>query len=297
MCRLFGMSGAPARVQATFWLLDAPDSLTAQSRRNPDGTGLGFFAADGAAELHRCPLAAYEDQTFAQEARTATSRTFIAHVRYASTGAVAPENTHPFEQRGRLFAHNGVVEDLDLLDEELGDARSLVHGETDSERVFALITKHIDACGDVTEGLVTALRWIAGRLRVYALNIVLTTPTDVWALRYPDPHQLFILERAAGGPHGDRHLQHASAAGTVRVRSADLARTPAVVVASERMDEDAGWRALQPGELVHVDGQGAVSSQIVLPSPPARPLTVADLEPRAAESQSAVSAPPSSAPP
>ncbi len=41
MCRLFGLSAAPRRVTATFWLLDAPDSLAAQSRREPDGVGLG----------------------------------------------------------------------------------------------------------------------------------------------------------------------------------------------------------------------------------------------------------------
>jgi predicted glutamine amidotransferase len=40
MCRLFGMSAGAERAQATFWLLDAPDSLTTQSHREPDGTGL-----------------------------------------------------------------------------------------------------------------------------------------------------------------------------------------------------------------------------------------------------------------
>ena len=34
MCRLFGMSGGPERVRATFWLLEAPDSLvTAEPAR------------------------------------------------------------------------------------------------------------------------------------------------------------------------------------------------------------------------------------------------------------------------
>ena len=41
MCRLFGLSGAPRTVRATFWLVEAPDSLAVQSRREPDGTGLG----------------------------------------------------------------------------------------------------------------------------------------------------------------------------------------------------------------------------------------------------------------
>ncbi len=128
MCRLFGMSGGPNRVSATFWLLEAPDSLARQSRREPDGTGVGCFDADGAPEIFKQPLAAYEDQAFAQEAKELRSRTFVAHIRYASTGGIAPQNTHPFEQRGRLFAHNGVIENLEALERELGDDMRHVAG-------------------------------------------------------------------------------------------------------------------------------------------------------------------------
>jgi len=39
------------------------------------------------------------------------SETFVAHIREATTGALRAANTHPFEQRGRLLAHNGVIED------------------------------------------------------------------------------------------------------------------------------------------------------------------------------------------
>jgi hypothetical protein len=98
-------------------------------------------------------------------------------------------------------------------------------------------------------------------------------------------HELWFLERAAGGPHGSRHLDAASAAGSVRVRSAPLASQPAVILASEPMDEDPGWRALEPGELVHVGPTVKVDSTIALDGPPAYPLTLADLEPRAAAAQ------------
>jgi glutamine amidotransferase len=47
MCRLFGMTGGSGPVAASFWLLEAPDSLAEQSRRNPDGFGLGSFAETG----------------------------------------------------------------------------------------------------------------------------------------------------------------------------------------------------------------------------------------------------------
>ncbi|HEY6399152.1 MAG TPA: class II glutamine amidotransferase [Solirubrobacteraceae bacterium] len=246
MCRLFGMSGGNEPVRATFWLLEAPDSLAQQSRREPDGTGLGVFDDRGQPLVYKQPIAAYQDQRFAQEAREVCSRTFVAHVRYASTGAVSARNTHPFEQSGRLFAHNGVIGDVPRLEQELGDAMSLVKGETDSERFFALITREIEQTGDVGEAIARAARWVAEHLPVFALNLVLIGPTDLWALRYPDTHQLFALERDAGGPTRARHMEHASARGSVRVRSGDLAQRPAVVIASERMDEDAGWRELHP---------------------------------------------------
>src|SRR5215213_8832311 len=83
MCRLFAMSGGPRAVQATFWLLDAPHSLASQSRREPDGTGLGYFTKSDRPRIEKLPK----------------------------------------------------------LEERLGADRGLVKGETDSERVFALITK------------------------------------------------------------------------------------------------------------------------------------------------------------
>jgi glutamine amidotransferase len=98
MCRLFGMSGGPRRVHATFWLLEAPDSLAEQSRRNPDGYGLATFEQDATPEIDKRPAAAYRDELFAREALEEESTTFVAHVRYASTGPVKLENTHPFEQ-------------------------------------------------------------------------------------------------------------------------------------------------------------------------------------------------------
>ncbi len=285
MCRLFGMSGGPEPVRATFWLLEAPDSLAQQSRREPDGTGLGTYDRDGHPEISKQPLAAYEDHAFAREAKEVSSRTFVAHVRYASTGSLIPRNTHPFEQAGRLFAHNGVIEHLPALEAELGAAMATVGGDTDSERFFALITREVERAGDVATGIERAAAWVADTLPVLSLNFVLITASDLWALRYPDTHELWVLERAAGGPSGRRHLEHASARGSIRVRSGELARRPAVVVASERMDEDAGWRSLDAGELLHVDSSLAVTRRALLPDPPAHLLTLADLDPRARSSQ------------
>jgi predicted glutamine amidotransferase len=193
MCRLFGLSAAPRRVTATFWLIDAPDSLAVQSRRQPDGVGLGLFEPDGTALVHKRPIAAYEDTEFAREAREVSSSTFLAHVRYASTGGVRTESTHPFLQDGRLFAHNGVVTELDRLRDRVGEKQrgpvgELVGGDTDSELVSALITAYARQGGAMGRAIVAAAGWIAANLPVYALNLVVTTPADMWALRYPDTH-------------------------------------------------------------------------------------------------------------
>ncbi len=286
MCRLFGLSGGEERIRATFWLLESPDSLALQSRREPDGAGLGTFDADDRPRVMREPIAAYKDASFSRAAREERSRTFVAHVRYASTGEVNPRNTHPFEQRGRLLAHNGVVGDLEKLEARLGEYRKLVEGETDSERYFALITKEIEASGgDVGAGIGAAARWISRELPVFSLNMVLATPDGLWALRYPDTHDLFVLERAAGGAHGSRHLDHASAAGTVRVRCRHLKTRPSVVVATERMDEDPLWRPIEPGALLHVGSDLACMTTPAIDFPPAMPLSLEDLGERAASSQ------------
>ncbi|MEU3405350.1 class II glutamine amidotransferase [Streptomyces sp. NPDC006670] len=288
MCRLFGLSSAPQRTHATFWLLDAPDSLSRQSHHDPDGTGLGYFSADGTPLVDKAPIAAYRDRAFAEKARQAESATFIAHVRYASTGSLDLRNTHPFEQDGRLFAHNGVIEGLDRLDDHLGEDRSLVNGDTDSERFFALITRETRRHnGDVTEGIRRAAEWIAANVPVYAINLILITPKELWALRYPDTHGLYVLERRAGGQHGSRHLDHTGTDGRLRVHSSHLAQCPAVVVASEPMDDNPHWRQMEPGELLHVGPDLRLTRQIILHDPPAHRLTLDDLHPEAAASQQA----------
>jgi len=67
------MSSAPNRVRATFWLLDAEDSLVAQSHREPDGTGLGYFSAGAEPRVDKQAIAAFADRSFAREARAVES--------------------------------------------------------------------------------------------------------------------------------------------------------------------------------------------------------------------------------
>jgi predicted glutamine amidotransferase len=290
VCRLFGLHGGRRPVSATFWLLEAAGSLAVQSHSQPDGYGIGTFEDDGSPDVDKGPIRAVDDELFAAEARTERSRTFVAHLRFASTGPAARENTHPFEQQGRLFAHNGVLWGLDEIDHRLGRHRDLVRGATDSERLFALITRETQLRdGDVEEGVAAAIAWVADNVPVFSLNFVLATDTDLWAMRYPQTHNLFVLERHAGGPDRCHELDETSSTGTIHVHSDELLTCGSVVVATERMDDDPAWRPLGPGELLHVSPDLRCTSSTLIDRPPATLLTIDDLDQRAAASQTAES--------
>ena len=106
----------------------------------------------------------------------------------------------------------------------------------------------------------------AGRTRS-ALNTIVATPGELWALRYPGQHALHVLQRSAAPGPGEPGLHVRSA--TSSVHAPGLDRTASVVIASEQLDGESGWRMLAPGELVHVRRDLSVHSQIAIPQPPA----------------------------
>jgi predicted glutamine amidotransferase len=287
MCRLLGLTAGSEPVHATFWLLDAPDSLEVQSRRNVDGSGIGFFGPSGAPVLDKQPEAAFQDEEFIREAKQAESAVFVAHVRWATAGGRSVQNTHPFTMQGRIMAHNGGFGELQRVEERLGRYRELVLGDTDSERYFALITQQIDAHGgDVGAGIAAAAQWIGAHLPVSSLNTVVAAPGELWALRYPGQHALHIIERpagtsdpaaTAGGAAGGGAAAIGATAGpglhvrssTSSVHAPALRALPSVVVASEELDGEHGWRMLASGELVHVRPDLSVESAMVITDPPA----------------------------
>src|SRR2546429_8599410 len=145
MCRLLGLTAGREPISASFWLLDAPDSLEVQSRRNADGSGIGFFDPAGTPVLDKQPEAAFQDEEFTREAKQARSPVFVAHVRWATVGGRTVQNTHPFAMQGRIMAHNGGLGDVGRLAERLGRHRQPLLRGTRSAPHFALVTPPIHA--------------------------------------------------------------------------------------------------------------------------------------------------------
>lgn len=257
MCRLFGMTTGGPRVQASFWLLESSTNFSGLSRKQPDGCGFGWFSMGDEPVRDRAPIAAFENDDFTHAARQIISHTFVSHLRYASTGVIDVHNCHPFDINDRLFAHNGLVLGLPTIRSWLTDADyAHVEGTTDSELVFAFIAAEIRRLGDTTEGLVSAVRRLGAEIPVFSLNLLVAEPRRLWALRYPDTRELWVLSPEGGGFGQHRALESGSQ--RLRIETADE-RIPAYLVASQPLDDDPDWRLLAPGELLVIDGLNARS--------------------------------------
>ena len=125
MCQLLGMNcNVPTDIVFSFTGFQQRGGRTDD---HADGWGIAFFEGRG------CRLyvdsAAAADSPVAQLVRSYPIRSLnvIAHIRKATRGPVALENTHPFmrELWGRywIFAHNGT---LDRFVPAAGDRKSVV---------------------------------------------------------------------------------------------------------------------------------------------------------------------------
>ena len=154
MCRLFGSrTREPGSVSHE--LFHGANALRVQSREHPDGWGLGWYE-NGAPRVVRSLTPAHGDHEFEKLSHFVNATTVVAHVRKASVGRVAQENTHPFQRGSWLFAHNGTLPQWDkargpleqLIDPSL---RAALRGETDSERCFFLFLTRLRRRCDVDE--------------------------------------------------------------------------------------------------------------------------------------------------
>lgn len=137
MCQLLGMNcNVPTDICFSFEGFHARGGLTDHHR---DGWGIAFFEGRG------CRLFLDSKATVESEVANLVRRfpihstNVIAHIRKATKGRIALENTHPFQRElwGRywIFAHNGTLE---AFRPPLSPAYRPV-GDTDSERAFCHI--------------------------------------------------------------------------------------------------------------------------------------------------------------
>jgi len=100
---------------------------------------------------------------------------------------------------------------------------------------------------------------------LYSLNCLVAAPGHLWALRYPDQRALHIARRRVDPESGGVVASSALASHTVQASEP----TEVVIVASERIDDAADWRMLDPGELIHIGPELSFTSTLAIDRPPA----------------------------
>ena len=252
MCQLLGMNAnTPTDVMFSF------TGLAVRAQEHKDGFGIAFFEDRGLRHFidhHSARVSPVADLVKRYPIR---SDNVIAHIRKATQGRVALENTHPFvrELWGRywVFAHNG---DLKGFEPRLHGAFRPV-GDTDSERACCWLMQELAKAHAGVPGideLSATLRELLPQLsRHGTFNLLLSNGQALWAHATT---RLCSVERAH--PFGAATLADED----LSVDFAPLT-TPAdrvAVVATEALTSDERWQPFEPGELrVFVHGRQHLS--------------------------------------
>jgi glutamine amidotransferase len=241
MCQLLGMNAnTPTDVMFSF------AGLATRAHEHKDGFGIAFFEDRG--------LRLFVDHHGARSSPVAElvkrypiqSDIVIAHIRKATQGRVALENTHPFvrELWGRywVFAHNG---DLNAFNPPLHGAFHPV-GETDSERALCWLMQELAKAHAATPSIVELTRTLAELLPQPAahgaFNLLLSNGQALWA---HGSTRLHWLQRQH--PFTQAHLADEDLSVDFAMLTAPTDRV--VIVATEPLTKGESWRPIAPGEL------------------------------------------------
>lgn len=221
-----------------------PVTLTFSLDTNPhtqslaQGWGIAWYDVKRIPHIekrHRSLLSPENNQPIT---KTVTTNVFLSHTRFASSGHIADENTHPFQFNDYVFAHSGQVNKLILIETLIPPFNTNFQSDPiDSEVLFHAILQNIKQHG-IPGGFQSALE-MANDAR--GTNFALTDGATVYAYRHGLP--LYYLIRKKQTP-----LQAFSQETSVSISCDDLAKTPAILIASEKLTDD-NWIALDDGEL------------------------------------------------
>ena len=176
MCRVLGCV-AHTPVSLRYELLEAENALTHQARAAGSGFGVAaYLNAGGSQPKCRHFTDAADGLPEAAELR---GRIFNVHLRRASIGASAAENTHPFCLGNYSFAHSGTILDVARL-REPGVAPPA--GATDSEQWFRYLMRDFDP-DRVIDCLRRAVVAVIDHSQFTALNFLFSDGERLYAYR------------------------------------------------------------------------------------------------------------------
>lgn len=241
MCQLLALNAnTPTDVMFSF------TGFSTRAQEHKDGFGVAFFEGSGVRLFVDAQSARVSPVAEIVRRYPIKSTNILAHIRKATQGRVALENTHPFQRElwGRywVFAHNG----------DLKDYAPRLHasfrpvGDTDSERAFCWLMQELAkahaALPSIPELTATLRELVPAIARHGSFNFMLGNGEALWA---HCATRLFWLVR--------QHPFHAARLADDDL-SVDFARhtTPSdrvAVIVTEPLTADEAWTAFAPGEL------------------------------------------------
>ena len=273
MCRLYGFRATdPTLVECS--LVKAQNALLRQSERdsrglaNPDGWGMALWGSEGL-HLERRSRSAVGDLRFTEVASHARPTTAIAHVRAATIGNPAVENTHPFRHGPWVFAHNGTLTAFDRVAPLMDIGPITPAGTTDSEAIFSWLLNRMPEFGLDPEqpasspGPVARLigasvidlhsmSMAAGARRPPKLNFLISDGLNLVASRWGNT--LYWTHRSA--------VPDCAVCGLSHCEDVDE-RYRAIAIASEPITDE-HWTEVQEGSVISVDRSATLVTRDLL---------------------------------
>jgi predicted glutamine amidotransferase len=247
-------------------------SFKARLREEPlngDGFGIVWYVPDISPEpaLFRSIQPAWNNVNLLHLARVSRSPVILAHVRAATGFAVSEPNCHPFNAGRFAFMHNGSVAEFRKLKRELVAGLSeesylWIHGTTDSEHLFALFRDHYarHAAREPMEAMATAMQDTIhdverltekfGATQRSLLNMAVCDGERAVVSRYAtmnEPAPSLWLRT------GEQYLCHEGVCMML-----DGTESNTVIVASEPLTAETGWKEVPQQHLVLIDADHRV---------------------------------------
>ena len=247
MCQLLGLNAnVPTDLMFSF------AGFSTRAEEHKDGFGIAFFEGAGVRLFVDSQSARTSPVADVVRRFPIRSCNIVAHIRKATQGSVALENTHPFvrELFGRYwtFAHNGTLEGYAP---HLHAAFRPV-GQTDSERAFCWLMQELaksHAGLPPVRELTRTLAELVPRIATHGtFNFLLSNGEALWAHCSTRLHHIVRQHPFARASLQDEDV-------TVDFAELTSPRDRVAVVVTEPLTHDETWTPFAPGEIrVFVDG-------------------------------------------
>ncbi len=245
MCQLLGMNcNTPTDICFSFEGFRTRGGLTDV---HTDGWGIAFFEGRGARVFLDPQSSAHSRLAELVRNYPIHSTNVIAHIRKATKGRIALENTHPFERElwGRywVFAHNGnLIDFAPTLD---GNYQPV--GDTDSELAFCWLLQQLrvqfDALPD-DAALFAALGKLTAQIAPHGeFNFLLSNGDALFA--YCAKALCYIVRQA---PFTMAHLKDQDV--TVDFSQVTTPDDRVAVIATLPLTDNETWTPIAPGTLM-----------------------------------------------